>query len=648
MFKSGTFITGANYWASHAGTAMWRDFRPEVIESDFKKLAALGLSVLRVFPLWPDFQPIHQLYTGEGARAEMRFGEIILPDEGPGYSGVDSVMLERFVQFADLAEKYKLKLIVGLVTGWMSGRLFIPPALEGRNPITDPVSRMWQVRLVKTLVRHLKKHPAIGAWDLGNECNVMGRGSREETYTWIQSISDSIRAEDATRPVISGMHSLVVDNTKPWNLRDQGELVDFLTTHPYPPFTPHAGLDPVGTIRASLHAAAETRLYADVGRKPAFIEEAGNLGPFFGNAEFARAHMRSMLVTGWMEDERALLWWCAFDQSHLEQAPYDWNAVERELGLLKVNGEAKPVASEMASFKQFLSTLPFSELPQKQIDAVCLLGPDIDQWGTAYASFVIGAQAGIGLRFANGTESIPDSPLYLMPSVGGMRGIPRRNWMALLTKVEQGATLYLSLHDGIIAEFERITGFEIEHRSAREGDLISHFEEAGEKIELRAASPIRLKLKPTRAEVWAREPDGNPSIGVVRYGKGKIVTNTLPLEISMISKNGTFQGPNAVAAWRLWRRIFSISPVTSKLIRKTGKNESRDVIVTEHPHGNNSSTALIYNLSNDPAILNASLSNGAKIELVSSYPIAAKLSSQSASFSVELAPYGLAVCKITH
>ena len=64
--ESGAFSLGCNYWASHAGTAMWQDWRPEVIGADFAKLEAHGLETLRVFPLWPDFQPITQMWGGAG------------------------------------------------------------------------------------------------------------------------------------------------------------------------------------------------------------------------------------------------------------------------------------------------------------------------------------------------------------------------------------------------------------------------------------------------------------------------------------------------------------------------------------------------------------------------------------------------------
>jgi len=35
LLEEGKFITGCNYWASHAGTNIWSDWRPDVIEKDF-------------------------------------------------------------------------------------------------------------------------------------------------------------------------------------------------------------------------------------------------------------------------------------------------------------------------------------------------------------------------------------------------------------------------------------------------------------------------------------------------------------------------------------------------------------------------------------------------------------------------------------
>lgn len=153
LTQPGRFVVGANYWASHAGTWMWRDWRPEVVERDFRLLSAAGLQVLRVFPLWPDFQPLHLLRGGGGQPVEFRHGEALLPDDPCDQAGLSRLAMERFGTFLDLAQKYNLKLLVSLLTGWMSGRFHVPPAFEGLNVLTDPGAIRWELRFVRHFVR---------------------------------------------------------------------------------------------------------------------------------------------------------------------------------------------------------------------------------------------------------------------------------------------------------------------------------------------------------------------------------------------------------------------------------------------------------------------------------------------------------------
>jgi len=63
---SGNFVVGCNYWASHAGTAMWRDWNEASIRHDFELMGSVGLQLVRVFPLWPNFQPLEQHRTVMG------------------------------------------------------------------------------------------------------------------------------------------------------------------------------------------------------------------------------------------------------------------------------------------------------------------------------------------------------------------------------------------------------------------------------------------------------------------------------------------------------------------------------------------------------------------------------------------------------
>ena len=473
----GTFAIGCNYWASHAGTNMWSDWQPEIVEANFKELAEAGLQVLRVFPLWPDFQPIRQYYTGGGALQEIRLGsqpgEQSLPSNELGRAGVSEVMVERFQVFADLAEKYHLNLLVGLLTGWMSGRLFVPPALESRDVMTDPVALMWETRFVRFFVKRFKEHPAILAWDLGNECNVMGPvPNHQAAYTWTALITGAIRREDATRPIVSGMHSLDEPNASgDWRIQDQAELLDILTTHPYPYWTPYCDQEPVNTIRPLMHSSAQTRWYGDVGQTAAFAEEIGTMGPMIASDALSADFLRTVLFSLWAHDCRGLLWWCAYDQKNLSHPPYDWHAFERELGLFRVSPEGmtspKPVIAVMKAFRSFLDNLPFNQLPARVVDAICILTENQNQWAAALSSYILAKQAGLDIEFQYTNQPLKPAQIYLVPSISGGGSVSRGFWMDLLAQVEQGATLYLSQKDGILSPFEEIFGLEVISREHR-------------------------------------------------------------------------------------------------------------------------------------------------------------------------------------
>jgi hypothetical protein len=572
----GTFVVGCNYWASHAGAAMWSNWHADIVERDFHRLSEAGLQVLRVFPLWPDFQPLQRLYGGEGKPVEFRFGEAPLPDNDIGRAGVSETALQRFDVLVDLAQRYQLQLIVGLITGWMSGRLFVPPALEGRNILTDPLALMWQVRLVQCLVRRFKDSPTIAAWDLGNECNVLAEApSREAAWLWTATIVNAIRAIDTGRPVISGMHSL--RPTGEWTTQDQGELTDLLTTHPYPLWTPYAAQDPINTIRPLLHATSESRMYSDIGGQPCMVEEIGTMGTMMASDDVAADFLRTNLFSLWAHDCRALLWWCAFDQTRLESAPYDWNAVERELGLLRADGAPKPVVDEIQRFRAFLSQFSCGPLPPYRRDAVCILSEDQDHWGVAYSAFVLSKQAGIDITFQYADQPLKAASLYLLPSICGHRVLHRRRWQALLAQVAAGATLYISMHDGFISDFEAITGARVITRSHRSQPTELIFTSTIDAPAMSIAGPIQLTIRATRATVLGAEATGNPLFTRAAYGQGQVYFLGLPLELDLTHRPGVFQPPTSLPYWQIYQQISGAARAR-RVVAKTTPNLG----ITEH------------------------------------------------------------------
>lgn len=571
IFESGRFFTGCNYWASHAGTNMWHDWNAGIVESDLKRLSEANIKVMRMFPLWSDFQPLRIHRSGGSAERELRIGEDPLPHTEEGRAGVDPVMIERFRVFLDLAEKYGIKLIVGLVTGWMSGRMYMPEAFAGKGLLTDPLVISWQTRFVRYMVRKFKDHPAIAAWDLGNECNCMQGIGRDAANVWASHISNAIKLEDREHPVVSGMHSMLP--TGSWTPEDQSECLDILCTHPYPIFTPHCDTDPINEMKTILHSTAETVMYESIGGIPAFIEEAGTLGPMIAKESVAGDYVRAAMFSAWAHDLRGFVWWCANEQSALSHTPYDWNSVERELGLFRIDGSKKPVLEEMTRFTDFVDSFEFGKLPPRITDAVCVLSEGQDVWAAAYGCFILAKQAGLDITFAWCKDEIPEAPAYIVPAMSGDGSLRRHVTLDLIERVKKGAKLYMSINNALLSPFDVLTGLRVETRSRRVKEDVVKLGGS----EFRFWTDFKLKLENIGAEVIASDGDGRPAFTRYRLGEGEVYFCAFPIENDASCRNGVVSGEFAVPYWKFYKELGFRNP------GKIAESDSPYIGITEHP-----------------------------------------------------------------
>ena len=585
------FMLGCNYWASHAGAEMWKNWDEEQVERDMQDLSEYGVKYLRVFPNWKDFQPVMPVYVGEGRIKEYMLEGCREP-ENPWY--LDEVMLDRFGKFCTVAEKYGMKLIVGLITGWMSGRLFIPSALNGKNLCTDPVALKFELLMVRGIVSRFCDRDVIYAWNLGNECNCMSKvNTREEAMVWTAAVSNAIRAADPDRPVISGMHSLSVDRDA-WRITDQADWNDILTTHPYAYFVPYCRNDPIDSIRTLMHGTCETMLYASVGKKPCLVEELGTLGPNICNDDISGSFMRLNLISNWANGSAGLLWWCAHEQLNLETPPYNWFMLERELGMLDINRRPKPILKEMKKFSDWLGTVDFElEAPVK--DALILLTKEQDCWATAFMSFILGKQAGVTLDFLAPNLDIPDSAVYFMPSVHSGCPLYARYYNQLLDKVYNGAVLYVSNGDAFFNKREEVFGASV--ISSEDTYDSGTFTFNGSVIPYERY--CKVGIEPTTAQVLANDGNGKPIFTVNNFGKGKIYYLNFPLEDMLSRQNHAFDG----GAYKIYEYVLK-----ELLEKKTVRKLNSKVGVTE-----NGSIATVINYSNEPVKTGLYLQNGKRI-----------------------------------
>lgn len=613
MLKDG-FITGVNYWASNAGIRMWTQFSPETIDDDFQHLAKMKLDVVRLFPLWPDFQPIQQLYAGGGSEHEVRFmDEKTLGADSVSFAGLDETMLNRFSIVLDLAEKHGLHVCVGLLTGWMSGRMFVPRLLEGRNVLTDPTAIYYEMRFVREFVRRFRDRAVIVGWTSGNETDCTAPASPMERANWALMMYNSIRAIDPSRPIMEDMHPLRTCGSDELYLRH--DIFDVTTVHPYVKFSPYADHEPLTSMRGLLHAVAEAKANEGVTGKPCLIEEVGTLGNFVCSKEISAGYAKVNAYSAWVNGMTGFMWWCAHEQSNLAYPPYDWCPLERELGMLENDKSEKPVAKSFRLVRETIDALG-STIPKAQTDAVCVLAGGSNDWRNVLGSYVLSKQAGFNLTYCN-MHNIPDAPVYILPSVS--EPIPGHAFRKLAEKVAAGATLLLTYDKNLVLSgLDRYFGLELQTHSMRDGALISDG--------IAYPAETRLTLKSIGAEVLQTESDGNPVLTEFCYGKGKMLFCTVPVEKDFSEAKGTVDD----RYMRFYHQLAARMPL---LVRR----ENIQVGITVHPQKDGTAWVAAINYSPETQRTSYTLSSGSYTRTVLGIADAK---------SIEIEPYGMVILEI--
>ena len=530
------FMLGVNYWDSRSGTDMWRNFDAEVIRADVKALAGCGVKYMRVFPNWRDFQPVEEYLSWRGApHGYCDYNEKPLANE----DGIDENMIERFREFAGICAEYGIRLIVSILTGWMSGRLFIPRVLIGKNVMTDPNALMWTNRFIRGFVSRVRDLPNIVMWDLGNECNCLGdTGSGAQSYAWTAFVRNAVFAADPTRKISSGMHGLTSESSA-WTIRTQGELTDYLTPHPYVSKTIHNDIDPMNTGRTTIYPTAQCVLYQSIGGKPVILQEQGSFSEALGNAEQAADFVRVNILSAFIHQVKGYFWWCGMNHSDLENAPYTWSMIERDLGLVDSDRRPKPVADALRDAGNIIRSLGFEEMPKLQTDAVCLLTEEQNHWDCAAPAFVLGKQAGIDMTFVTCQTPLPQSGAYIVPCISGWSVMNADTQNALFDRVRNGSTAYISYNGGQFTRFEEFFGLRSHGivTSRRSHKAVFPWGEYNYSVSQ------EILAEPLDAEVLVKNEENNVVFSRHSYGKGTVYFLNLPMEQQLSTGYGVFDNP---------------------------------------------------------------------------------------------------------
>ncbi len=377
------FLLGVNYWPRRKAMYWWPNFDADEVREEFDIIASVGMTVVRLFLLWDDWQPTS-----------------------------DSVSTERLRDFGtvcDIAADRGLKLDVTFFTGHMSGpnwspRWLLEPNVEPastnirrvlsegtivdslyRNMFHDAEALAASRVLLKTVVAEYKDHDAIWMWNLGNEPDLFAQPhTPEDGRAWVREMTQLIKAEDPNHPVSCGLHVDSIINSNGLHIDSVFGETDVAVMHGYPMYIPWArdNLDP--DFMPFLCA-----LTSALCGKPCLAEEWGGCTApqgqesvtwewtaygkprtqFMASEQALADHIEKVLpkLQG-VGSPGAMLWCFAdYDESLWDRSPCDEGGSkhERHFGLVRPDGTLKPHADVIRNFAQ---SQPTVREPERVVD----------------------------------------------------------------------------------------------------------------------------------------------------------------------------------------------------------------------------------------------------------------------------------------
>jgi endo-1,4-beta-mannosidase len=326
------FVTGVNYWPTESAMNWWHRFDAGVVKEDFSRIRDAGLGVVRIFLLWEDFQPHPKK--------------------------ISTKVLDQLVTVIEIGHENRLQLIPTLFTGHMSGMNYLPAWMlelkesedrfpvfsEGkkkkasiRNFYTDKEIVAAQKLFIREVSGALQGHPALWAWDLGNEpSNIVLPPSRNDALAWLEEMVCELKKRDETIPVTLGLHQEDLEEDRRMGPKEVASFCDFLSMHTYSIYARWADGPLDGDVSPFLGL-----LTYWLGSKEVMIEEVGVSSSTLVEEELtvsedkAFDYYQRLLPRLTRFGFLGVLFWCYGDYAKRlwDQAPFNEKKHERYFGL---------------------------------------------------------------------------------------------------------------------------------------------------------------------------------------------------------------------------------------------------------------------------------------------------------------------------
>jgi len=340
---------GANYTPSQGWFHHWLDFDLDAVRADLDSIAGLGLDHVRVFPLWPVFQPNRTLVRPRA--------------------------VEQLVHLADAAAERGLDVNVDGLQGHLSSFDFLPAwtrTWHRRNIFTDPEVLSGQEEYLRTLAGALADRPNFIGMTVGNEINQFSGDPHPDPDR-----ITSAQAAEWLRRMLAACAEGAPGRT---HLHAAYDAAWYLDGHPFTPA--HAAT--VGDLTAvhswvfngtaqrhgrtgtatEHHAAYLVELskaWAEDPRRPVWLQEVGAPAPLIP-AEHAAAFTEATVANALdCQDLWGVTWWCSHD---VPRSLADFPELEYGLGLLTSERRVKPAGEAIRQAVAEHRARPYAPAPR--------------------------------------------------------------------------------------------------------------------------------------------------------------------------------------------------------------------------------------------------------------------------------------------
>ena len=365
------FLLGINYWPRSSAMYAWERFDLGEIREDLARIQSLGLQLVRFFLTWETFAPA--------------------PDT------LDAQSLQHFDAVMEAIANAGLQAMPTLFCGHMSGVNWLPTwSLDPASPhgrfrtiagglespygigdfYADERLLAAQELLARRVGERARNHPALYAWDLGNEfSNLREPQKPSDAAAWSERLTNALR-ETSNGAVTGGTHGEDLERDRHLRPSTIAQPWQFATMHGYPVYSAFSrgrlDADVVPFLMQLMQSCSDKRvLFSELGNPtcPPGTISPYNRVPLPGEpapeptalpanaaayaclteaemAQYAYAVIDRVHARGGL----GAMWWCwaDYDASLATQPPFDRAPHELHFGIVRNDGTFKPVAEALA------------------------------------------------------------------------------------------------------------------------------------------------------------------------------------------------------------------------------------------------------------------------------------------------------------